>query len=57
MKKALVIVVVIVVFSVLGTLLDIWLGITFPSFGAAVAHKVFWLLYGSVLGVTVSANI
>jgi hypothetical protein len=57
MKKALVLVGVIVVFSVLGALLDTWLGITFPSSRVAFAHYVFWMLYGSAIYAAISAKI
>jgi hypothetical protein len=56
MKKALVLVGVIV-FPVLGALLDTWLGITFPSSRVAFAHYVFWMLYGSAIYAAISANI
>jgi hypothetical protein len=57
MKKALVLVEVIVVFSVLGALLDTWLGITFPSSRVAIAHCVFWMLYGFAISAAKSAKI
>jgi hypothetical protein len=56
MKKALVLVGVIV-FPVLGALLDTWLGITFPSSRVAFAHYAFWMLYGSAIYAAIRAKV
>ena len=45
----------ILVFSFLGALLNMALGIEFPNFGAELAFKVFYMVNGGVLAFVISS--
>ena len=57
MKKFLMVLGTIVAFSLLIAALDITLGITFPSFGAGIAHNVLFMINGAVLLTVLKAKI